>query len=289
MIDFSSSYPDSPQILLADRLSCQYLNTRVCGSGPHQTGDISTQTWSLDISSIQTQQHDERIPLLCDLNGDLYQWKLFHDSSCSAADLHIYQGFKNTLTKLGVAFAIGDIQGGMDNQNRRKKHKICVIHERILNQLTDLKLQFLVSKAVNVIILVDVEVERRDASFFGVRQFTQNIQISADDDAVVNPCSFTRRPLPEAFCRLIRLQIFSNITVADFIKQFKEFRVEPKYVKGFEQLPKSKLKQHNSVKQSNYLEQLSHTAEAFRVAEKPLVYLHAVGVSISIASCWYQV
>jgi hypothetical protein len=279
MRDYSSSYSDAPQIVLADRLAFQYLNTRVCGSGPHQNGDMSTHTWRLDISSVQTQHHDERIPLLCDLQDDLYHWKLFHDTSCASTDQHIYQGFKNTLTTLGVAFTVGDIKGGVDNQNRRKKHKICVIHERILNRLKDAKLQLLISKAANVIVLVDVEITRRDASFFGVRQFPPNLPQNA---ATVAPSSFKKRTLPEEFCRLIRLQVYANVTAADFIKQFKEFRVEPKYVQTFEQHANTR-----AAESSTHI--YEHPSLNALAGDKYLVYLKSVGVIVSISSCWYQV
>ena len=273
MREFPRSYSDAPQIILADRLAFQYLNTRVCGMGPEQNGQMSTHTWRVDISSVQTQQHDERIPLVCDLQDHLYQWKLFHDSSCSSTDLHIYQGFKNTLTKLGVAFTVGDIKEGIDNQYRRKKHKICVIHERILNQLKDTKLQLLISKAANVIVLVDVEITRRDASFFGVRQFTPNIR--PQNGTTLGSACFERRTLPEAFCRLIRLQVYSNVTPADFITQFREFHVEPKYVQAFEQPPCATPPSQQTS---------SRTGD-----QDEMVYLKAVGVTISISSCWYQV
>jgi hypothetical protein len=270
-----ASSTDAPQIILADRLAFQYLNTHVRGSGPRQNGHMSTHTWSMDISSLQTQHHDEKTPLLCDLKDNLYHWILFHDSSCSSADLHIYQSFKNTLTKLGVAFTVGDIKGGVDNQNRRKKHKICVIHERILNQLADGLLRLLISKAANVIVLVDVDVQRRDASFFGVRQFAPHLKSSA----TIAPSSFKKRTLPDAFCRLIRLQVYSNVTAADFINDFKEFRVEPKYVFAYEQ--------PNEQKTSASARQ--HLLSKRKSENTDLVYLKAVGVTTSISSCWYQV
>lgn len=283
--NFASTYSDSPQILLADRLAFHYLNTRVYGSGPHQNGDLSTHTWRLDISSIQTQQHDERIPLLCDLKEDLCQWILFHDSACASADLHIYQRFKNTLTKLGVSFIVGDIQSGTDGQNRQSKHKICVIHERILNMQSEKKLQLLVAKAANILILVDVEVERRDASFFGARHFRPQFQLNGA--AAISP-SFEKRTLPEEFCRLVRMQMYSNVTAAEFIKQFKEFRVEPKSVEVvapsppvISGTPKTSVRMHSSSTR------FVPTTEP--IYDKELVYLSAVGVTVSISSCWHQV
>lgn len=298
MREFSSSYIDAPQIILADRLALQYLNARVCGSGPQQNGHLSTHSWRVDISSLQTQQHDERIPLICDLQDHLYRWKLFHDSSCSSADLHIYQGFKNTLTKLGVAFTVGDIKGGIDNKNRRKKHKICVIHERILNQLKDAKLRLLISKAANVIVLVDVEITRRDAAFFGVRQFTPNI--SPQYTSKVEPPTFERRTLPEEFCRLVRLQVYSNVSPTDFINQFKEFRVEPKNVQAFEEQPFRKTAAQTDTEPEGITKPNPHPIKTFPIVQphhdvsprdqnQDLVYLKAVGVTISISSCWHQV
>ena len=265
-----NAFADSPQIMLANRLSVRYLNTHIYGSGPHQRGDISTHSWWLDISSVKTQQHDERIPILRDITNNLYVWKVIYDSSCPSANSQIYLGFISTLTKLGVSFTVFDMKAGVSSSNRKKKHKICVIHEKILNQLADSKIQMLIAQSANIIILVDVENCRRDSSFFGFRHFPPNV---IQNNATVAP-SCSKRLLPEAFCRLVRLQVFSNVTAADFIKYFKEISVEPKYVKVFEKSPRHQ----QLLPQSNEKSQ-----------DQSLIYLKAVGVSVSISSCWYQV
>jgi len=122
-----------------------------------------------------------------------------------------------------------------------------------------------------------------------VRQFHPPFHFKA---AKVSPASFAKRTLPEAFCRLVRLQVNSNVSAPEFVRQFKEFRVEPKYVATVDQTPR--VVQHvgfvsntprSSVRIHSSSTRLPPPAD---LLDKDLVYLNAVGVTISISSCWHQ-